>query len=163
MGKRTLWSLSGLALELNRNFRTVSRAIATIKPDGKSADGKPRWFLSTGAAALAEHERKTGRVPSRPVPERFDPVVEAQIAEIDASGKDVDQLLAKLRAEPNVERRRVLVDGGAGKSVGRHERALQATVGDNTHSALRQCYVDAMINNVLAEIAALCEWKVSPQ
>jgi hypothetical protein len=44
MAKRKLYSLNALALECGRNFRTLSRALENVKPDGRAKDGKPRWF-----------------------------------------------------------------------------------------------------------------------
>jgi hypothetical protein len=161
-GKK-LWSINELAIELGRNARTVRRALQRAKPDGK-LQGRPAWYLDSAVAALDYHGRVTGRPPARHVAaERFDPTLEAQIHAIEATGADVDALLVQLRGEKSVERRRALIEGGAGRVVGKHERALQATVADNAHSPLRQCYVDTMMSSVLAEIAALCEWTVSPQ
>jgi hypothetical protein len=160
MAKKKLYSLNSLALECGRNFRTVSRALENIRPDGKSADGRPRWFVSTCVQALAEHERKTGRVASRPAPERYDPAVEAQIGAIEASGVEVDKLLAQLRAERSVERRREMIEGGAGRCVGAFERALGQSIGAGASAPLRKVYVDKMLSDVLAEISALCQWHV---
>jgi hypothetical protein len=159
MAKR-LWSLSGIAAETGRNFRTCARALERTKPDGKSKDGKPRWLLATAIAALAERERQAGRVPHRPVPERFDAKLEAQIAEIEESGKEVDALLAKLRGEKSIEARRALVESGAARVVGSHERALAATIGDGASAPLRRVFCDSMMERITSEVLALCEWRL---
>jgi hypothetical protein len=160
MAKKKLYSLNALALECGRNFRTLSKALSNVKPDGKDSSGKPRWYISTTVAALAEHERRTGRVPARAAPERFDPAVEAQIAAIEISGAEVDALLKRLRAEPSVERRRTMVENGAGRCVGAHERALAATIGSGTDAFLRQLFVDQQMQAVMGQVADLCEWRV---
>jgi hypothetical protein len=160
--KRRLWSLSGLASESGRNFRTISKALANIKPDGKIA-GKPAWFMSSCIVALDEHVARTARMPTRAAPERFDPVVEAKIAKIEESGRSVDALLRRLRAEQNIERRRAIIEAGVGRVVGEHERAIMATVGDNAHSPLRLVFVEKMMGDLVAEITTLCEWRVAPQ
>jgi hypothetical protein len=162
MAKR-LWSLSGIAAETGRNFRTCARALERTKPDGKSKDGKPRWLLATAIAALAERERQAGRVPHRPVPERFDAKLEAQIAEIEESGKEVDALLAKLRGEKSIEARRALVESGAARVVGSHERALAATIGDGASAPLRRVFCDSMMERITSELLALCEWRVADE
>jgi hypothetical protein len=45
MTKR-LWSISGLAVELNKDRRTVAKALADVPPDG-FLQGKPAWRLET--------------------------------------------------------------------------------------------------------------------
>jgi len=161
MAKKKLYSLNALAIECGRNFRTLSRALSDIRPDGHAKDGKPRWHLATAISALADHERRTGRVQTRAALERYDPVVEAQIHALEASGREVDALLAKLRAESSVERRRALIEGGAGKSIGRLERAFEATV-TGRDAFLRRAFVDQQMAQMLAEIASLCEYRVDP-
>jgi hypothetical protein len=160
MAKRKLYSLNALALECGRNFRTLSKALATVKPDGKAADGRARWYLATAISALAEHERQTGRVPTRAAPERYDPQTEAWCAEIETTGAAVDGLLAKLRAEPNVERRRALIEGGAGRCVGAHERALAASIGTGTDAFLRQLFVEQQMQAVMSQVVDLCQWRI---
>lgn len=162
MAKRKTYSLNALATETARNFRTLSKALSDVRPDGKAADGKPRWYLATAVAALAEHERRTGRVPSRQVPERYDPMLEAQIREIEESGRDVDAFLAKLRAAATVELRREIVQT-KGRVVGKHERALTSSIGDGSDAFLCRLFVDEQMRMLLGEIATLCAWhRVSP-
>jgi phage terminase Nu1 subunit (DNA packaging protein) len=49
-----LFSLNGLAVELNRSRRHVAKALREIPADGELA-GKPAWFLSTALTALNGH------------------------------------------------------------------------------------------------------------
>jgi hypothetical protein len=159
MGKK-LWSLSGLSGETGRNFRTVAKALEFVKPDGRNAAGKPLWRMATCIGALDAHTRRTGKVPTRAVPERYDAKLEGQIAEIEHSGKALDEFLVRLRGAATVEDRRRLVER-EGKCVGAHERALQATVGDGDHAFTNQLYVDHMMDLILRELRALCEWTVA--
>ena len=48
---KKLYSISGLAIELDRDRRTIAQALKAIPPDGKvgAHDG---WFLSTASKAL---------------------------------------------------------------------------------------------------------------
>lgn len=156
---KKLWSLSSLAVELNRNFRTLRRALDGTKCDGKIA-GRPAFYMATAIAALDAHTMRTGYVRSKPAPERYDAALEEKIGAIEESGREVDALLAKLRGEKSVQRRRAMIEGGAGRCVGAHSRALQATVHDDANGPLRQCFVDAMMDHVMGEVAALCEWKI---
>jgi hypothetical protein len=156
---KKLWSMSGLAAEAGRNFRTLAKAMANVKPDGKAPDGTPRWFMATAISALDEHTRRTGRVPTRAVPERFDPQIEAWCSEIETTGAAVDALLKRLRGEQSVEHRRALIEGGAGKCIGKYGRALEVTV-TGPDAFLRRPFVDQQMSHVMAEVAALCEWRV---
>jgi hypothetical protein len=47
-----LWSLSGLAVELGTNIRTISGALANVPADGSVDGGQNRWYLVTALAAL---------------------------------------------------------------------------------------------------------------
>jgi hypothetical protein len=160
MPKKKLYSLNSLATECGRNFRTISRALESIRPDGKAPDGRPRWFLATAIQALADHERKTGRAASRTPPERYHPAVEAQIGAIEASGREVDKLLAQLRGEKSVERRREIVESGSAKCVGAHERALAASIGSAADAPLRRLFCDNMTSEITGEVLRLCEWHI---
>jgi hypothetical protein len=161
MAKQQVWSLSGIARECGVNFRTAAAALRNVEPDGKGPDGKPRWRLATAISALQEHTRRTGYVRSKPAPERYEPKLEAQIAEIDASGGEVDKLLKKLRALPDVAARRALIEAGAGKCVGRHARVLLAPAGDDD---VLVTYVELKIMPIIwGEIQALCGYVFVPE
>jgi hypothetical protein len=102
---------------------------------------------------------RTGYVRSKPAPERYDPKLEAQIAEIEASGGEVDTLLKKLRALPDAAARRALIESGAGRCVGRHERALRASAGDDD---VMMSYVELKIMPIiLNELQSLCGYTLT--
>src|SRR5829696_4260102 len=48
---RTLYSVSGLSVELAKDRRTISRALASVPPDGK-VGAHPGWYLLTALQAL---------------------------------------------------------------------------------------------------------------
>jgi hypothetical protein len=48
---KRLWSINALATELDRDRRTVAKALANVPADG-SLSGKPAWFLDTALRAL---------------------------------------------------------------------------------------------------------------
>lgn len=61
---RKLWSLNGLATELDYDRRTVAATLKKIRPDGR-LNGNPAWFLDTALNVL--------KVKPKKVAERFDP------------------------------------------------------------------------------------------
>jgi hypothetical protein len=155
MAMKKLWSLNQLSIECGRNFRTLAKALSAVKPDATVA-GKARWHLQTAIAALTAHERRmelqTGRVLTRPAPEKYDPKLEAQIATLEAATEEVDRFLKKLRAEPTVEGRRMLLQGGAGRCIGAFDAALQATVGDDGNAFLRKAFCDGQMGQLIGEV-----------
>ena len=48
---RQLYSVSGLAIELRRDRRTVAAALSGVPGDGIK-QGHPAWFLTTALSAL---------------------------------------------------------------------------------------------------------------
>jgi hypothetical protein len=50
-----LWTLHGLSVELNRNTRTLAKALRTTRPDGKVGN-YAGWYMSTALSALRRHE-----------------------------------------------------------------------------------------------------------
>jgi hypothetical protein len=159
MAKKRLYSLNALAIECGRNFRTLSRALSDVRPDGMAPDRKPRWHLSTAVAALAEHERRTGRVTTRTPPPRYDPQLEAQIVEIEHSGAELDAFLGRVRGAETVEDRRRLVER-EGRVFGRHAKALAATIGSGADAPLRRVYVNEMLGAAQEELLELCRWRL---
>jgi hypothetical protein len=162
MSKKTLWSISSLARETGRNFRTVAKALAGVKPDGKLA-GKPAFLMANCIAALEQHERRTGYVRSKAAPERYDAELEAKIKAIEESTAAVEELLARLRRERSVDRRRRLIQAGEGRCVGALRRSLAATIGDDSSAFLRELFVRDQMDFVMSEILHLCQWSISPQ
>jgi hypothetical protein len=53
-------SINSLAVELDRDRRTVAKALKGMRPDGMSATGRPGWFLETALRALQRTQRATG-------------------------------------------------------------------------------------------------------
>ena len=57
---KKLYSISGLAIELDRDRRTIAQALKAVPPDGKTGqhDG---WYLSTANQALLPDRPAAGR------------------------------------------------------------------------------------------------------
>jgi hypothetical protein len=57
---KTLWSINALATELDRDRRTVAKALANVPADGRLS-GKPAWFLDTALRAMRADGRDSTR------------------------------------------------------------------------------------------------------
>ena len=60
----TLFSVSGLAVELHRDRRYVARVLRSVPPDAE-LKGQPRWRLESVLAAIAKQERRGGSNPQQ--------------------------------------------------------------------------------------------------
>lgn len=88
---KQLYSISALAVELDRDRRTIARALKSVNPDGKAAGGHSAWFLATALAAM---EPETGEVTDMDEAKRRKAVAEAKIAEMQAD-REAGKLLAR--------------------------------------------------------------------
>jgi hypothetical protein len=57
---KTLWSINALATELDRDRRTVAKALANVPGDGRLS-GRPAWYLDTALRALRVDGRDSTR------------------------------------------------------------------------------------------------------
>src|SRR5262249_55566584 len=57
-----LWSISALAVELNRDRRTVAKCLRGIPADGQ-LNGHDAWFLQTALGALGKSSARNKRAP----------------------------------------------------------------------------------------------------
>ena len=93
-----LWTLHGLSVELNRNTRTLAKALRTTRPDGKVGN-YAGWYMSTALSALRRHEgpRDVG-----------DSNVDAVCYDLEAVARAFDARLARMRKEQDIAKRREL-------------------------------------------------------
>ena len=121
MGMRAkLWSLSGLSTELQRNPRTVARALRDTPPDGHLGR-HPGWLMSTAAAALARYELNSAQLAHRSPAQA---ATVALISAIEPAVMQADQLVRRLRSASTVEERRKILETD-GKAVGSLNQAFQ--------------------------------------
>lgn len=90
MTKR-LHSISALAVELDRDRRTIAAALKTVPADGTVAGGHSGWFLATALAALGP---TPGDETDMDEAKRRKAVAEAKIAEM-AADREAGKLLAR--------------------------------------------------------------------
>jgi hypothetical protein len=62
--QQKLWSINRLSTELQRNQRTIARALTDVPEDGKLA-GRPAWFMSSAVAAMRRYEGGSNRFDDR--------------------------------------------------------------------------------------------------
>ncbi len=89
MTKRLL-SISALAVELDRDRRTIAAALKEVPADGRIAGGHGGWFLSTALAAIEPDAEETDMDEAK----RRKAVAEAKLAEM-AADREAGRLLAR--------------------------------------------------------------------
>ena len=71
---KKLWSISALAVELDRDRRTIAKFLRGVPPDGQ-LDGNPAWYLQTALSALSNSNQTVG---SDPLPTGFEVLDQVQ-------------------------------------------------------------------------------------
>ncbi len=128
----------GASRALDRNVRTIGRALAHVQPDDEGPP--PKWKLSTVPEALAARDVNgySGGGGASPVD------VERICAEVDWLAEHCQRLLDRLEAEPDQARRlELLQENRNGKVVGRLFDALDRSVAihDEASRPLAESYV----------------------
>jgi hypothetical protein len=146
-----LLSISAIAVELDRDRRTVSRALRHVPPDGKADDWGKGWYLTTALRAL---ERSEGR-------RSHNGGEDAAILELEYASRRVSELFERLRGE-TLEKRRELIEGGHGRVIGEYVNAIErARAGHSEATRLvEEPFVLKMIGNAVSELLALCDWQL---
>jgi hypothetical protein len=148
-----LFSISALATELDRDRRTIGKALARTPPDGTTASGDPAWHLTTALTALGRSEGRRGGHGGDD---------DADIRELEFVARKLHDFFERLRAEPDIEKRRALVEAGHAKVLGEFARAVeQARAGNNEETRLvEQPYIDRMHGGAIGELFRLCDWEL---
>lgn len=149
-----LYSLNGLATELQRDRRTVGKALSHTKPDGETPTGDPAWHLTTALSALGQAEDRRSH--------HHGGGDNRDIDELEFVERKLRTFFAKLKAEPSIEKRRKMVDDGEGAIVGEFCRAVERTQGQSGPAIANVAgpYVDRMIGGVIGELFRLCRWEL---
>jgi hypothetical protein len=63
---RQLWTINGLATELDKDRRTVGRALRNVPADGTTRGGHKGWFMQTALDALGAKDRACDEDPPTP-------------------------------------------------------------------------------------------------
>jgi hypothetical protein len=145
-----LFSISGLSIELGRDRRTIGKALARVAPDGQLADGTDAWYLRSALTAL--EQRSDGRR------ERGNGYTDdSALNALEDAAQAVEDFFCALRAEPDIGKRRKLLERD-GKVIGEFSRRLEDV--QRGHSeAMRMIeapFVDKMSAGVFFEALDLC-------
>ena len=109
-----IYSLNALATELGHDRRTVAKALSHTPPDGKCEDGADGWYLRTALQRLGDGRQRYNRGDE-----------DDAIAAVEIAGDRVHDLFERLRAEPDLEKRRRMVKGGQGAVLGAFAGAVE--------------------------------------
>jgi hypothetical protein len=145
-----LFSISGAAVELGMDRRTIAAALTDSSPDGKV--GKhPAWRLRTILAALGMG-KGSGKISNADLDEM------ERVAETFMAG------LKRVEAEPDIAKRREMMRE-VGPNFGRLDALwtrVNATMPPN-EQAFCEHYQEMVMGRLLGEVLALCNWKIRPE
>ena len=145
---KTTFTINSASELLERDRRTVAKALRGIPADHRDAQGHERWRLPVIIDALSASHGGGASA--------------AAIDEIMSATEAVDHLLEQLRAAPDVEAARVILRA-EGHRIGGLDRALSAAL-----AALRPAEVqllqtvrDHVVGAVIGEALQACRWQIA--
>jgi hypothetical protein len=148
------FTVNGAAEVLERDRRTIARALRDVPPDDKDAQGRLRWKLATIVNAMK------GREDRSPSNDKVVAEIEAAHAAL-AAGLEKMWVVAK---DSGPEAARQVVRDGLGRLVGALDRALErGLVGLKPHEQhLLGLARDKAVTAAIGEILGACQWEVRP-
>jgi hypothetical protein len=156
MNNPSTFSVNGAADLLERDRRTIRRALAMVPPDAKET-GSPRWRLRTILDALAAHERRTGHER----PRAHDGGRDAVLEEIEQLSAKLDAGFNQMAAEPDMARRREMAT-----EVGPLVGALNRTIA-RSHEFVPpderpfvKLGTDQILRQAIANFMGLCQYEL---
>jgi hypothetical protein len=152
--QQKLWSVNRLSAELQRNPRTLAKALADVPADGTLA-GRPAWRMSTAIETLRRYEGGSNRFDGRQsaaVPDTLDA--------IDHAAASVQDLLDRMRSETDVDRRRAILRAD-GRCVGVLHRAFEADLAGcgPPEVEMYSPWVRDQFHQIMTETMELCEMR----
>jgi len=147
-------SINSASLEFEKDRRTLTRALAGVKPDGKQ-NGQPRWKISTVFVALSAHEARVAG------PAGAEPSARLKLVDrIEAHFAAFDTGLERLLAEPNLKKRRKLDKKlGVGRTIGALDSMMrEACAADTEQGAMTQIVGDRLIGGIISHFLTACEY-----
>jgi hypothetical protein len=157
MSNPSTFSVNGAADLLERDRRTIRRALAMVPPDAKES-GNPRWRLRTVLDALDAHERRTGHERSGMRHGDRDAVLD----EIERLGAKLDAGFGQMAGEPDVARRRKMASQ-VGPLVGALNRAIERSheFGPPDERPFVKLGTDQILRQAIANFMGLCQYELS--
>jgi hypothetical protein len=145
------FTINSAAEVLERDRRTIGKALRGVPPDHRDAQGREQWRLTTILDALAASSRGDGAKT---------PAIEA----IMAASEAVDDLLTRLRAaaDDNVEAARALLRAEGGR-IGALDRALERGLSGLAPAQVQLLQVvrDQIVGAATGEALGLCNWQMA--
>jgi hypothetical protein len=157
MSNPSTFSVNGAADLLERDRRTIRRALAMVPPDAKES-GNPRWRLRTVLDALDAHGRRTGHERSGMRHGDRDAVLD----EIERLGAKLDAGFGQMAGEPDVARRRKMASQ-VGPLVGALNRAIERShefVPPDERPFVK-LGTDQILRQAIANFMGLCQYELS--
>jgi phage terminase Nu1 subunit (DNA packaging protein) len=136
---------------LERDRRTVNRALRHVPPDNRNEQGRVRWRIATVVQELAALDRAAPG-----------PAGGATAEEIERVARELDAGLERLCKENDLEKCRELVRDGVGPLVGKLDRALErgaAGTRPNEQELLR-IVRNQIIGGAIGTILDRCRWEL---
>jgi hypothetical protein len=160
MMRPVLWSLNGLATELEIDRRTLAKRLRHTAGDGQ-LNGKPAWFLKTALGAIQEPSERSARRANAFTPHgRVD---EHLIDELERTNDALGAGFVRMRRESDIAKRREIAHE-VGPNIGRLHDLLTASFeaqGDGAVEMLMP-WRDQLICGAIGEWLRLCEWSIAP-
>jgi hypothetical protein len=151
-----LWSVNQLSIELAKNARTITKALAGVAPDGQLKGGHPGYTLVTAFEALRRYTKTSDQLLERAAMRSNG---SGELSKLEPAAQRVERLLQDLRCEGDVGRRRALVERD-GTCVGQLDRLLVASAQELDGREIYQPYVDRVMATAMGEILSLCDWAI---
>jgi hypothetical protein len=150
--------MNGISVETGHNVRTVGRALKGVSPDGQ-VGGRPAWHMRTALQALRRRER-----------DQVGPDAAGDntlLDEIERVGKVLEDGLETIRAEPDVEKRMVMLRD-VGPFVGTLDKLMEEDIrarqGAKKHDVLiANMLRDRAIGGAIAEVLYLGNWNLNTE
>jgi hypothetical protein len=146
-----LWSISSLALELERSQQMIGKALRAVPPDGE-VRGFPAWLMKTALPAIVAYESASDQLnagrPGRPRLPRLTgngagAVPDPAFARLERLASEIDAGMDQLRKAPADKRVETL--RGFGSQIGQFDRAAGA-LGP---------FKDLILREIVAEVTGL--------
>jgi hypothetical protein len=139
------FSINGAAELLERDRRTITKALRHVKPDAHE-NRSPRWRLPTilNAMEVTNNHSRNGQL----------------IDQIEADFEAFDAGFAKLQAEPNLERRRQLDKRlGVGALIGDLDRQMtKANAAIGEERGLGAIASDKLVGDLISRFLTLLDY-----
>jgi hypothetical protein len=141
-----LFTSEAIAVELNRDRRTVAKALRNVRPDGE-VRGRRAWRITTALSALRSRDGAAGGDNSA-------------LAEIERLGSELERGFKQVEARPDLtERRKILARIGPG--IGALDRAMERAAADcrPAERAMLDQVRESLLRDLVGQFMGLGCWE----